>query len=127
MDLVNPPEDKWNTFIGKNVENSVKLNALKQISDYWLVPDPKAIHIIVELPRGKRWVQWVSGILLTVSRHPHLFSFHHPLNALRLTWHQHQDRTALVDLDDMTTEPRNALLFKELFVSPDGPIQILAT
>ena len=65
VDLVNPPEDKWNTLTGKNVAGSVKLKELDNISDYWLVPKPKAIHIIVELRRGKRWVQWDSGILLT--------------------------------------------------------------
>ena len=65
MDLVNPPKDKWNTLTGKNVAGSVELGELDNISNYWLVPVPKAIHIIVELPRGKRWVQWVSEILLT--------------------------------------------------------------
>ena len=34
VDLVNPPEDKWNTFTGKNVAGSVKLKALANISDY---------------------------------------------------------------------------------------------
>ena len=86
VDLVDPPKDKWNTFTGKNVEGSAKLRELDNVLDYWDVPGSKAIHIIVELPRGgKRWVQWVSEILLTVSRHPHLFPFHNPLNARRLT------------------------------------------
>jgi hypothetical protein len=67
VDLVNPPNanDKWNTLTGKNVAGSVKLVELDNISDYWPVPNSKAIHIIVELPCGKRWVQWVSEILLT--------------------------------------------------------------
>ena len=86
MDLVNSPKDKWETLTGKNVANSVKLDELDKILHHWHVPTPNAIHIIVQLPRvGKRWVQWVSEISLTVSRHPHLFPFHHPLNALRLT------------------------------------------
>ena len=86
VDLVNPPRDTLFTLTGKNVAGSLKLDKLDIISDYSFVSKPKAIHIIVQLPRvGKRWVQWVSEISLTVSRHPHLFPFHHPLNALRLT------------------------------------------
>ena len=66
VNLVNPPEDIWKTFTGKNVANSVELDELDKISHHWRVPTPRAIHIIVELPRaGKRWVQWVSEILLT--------------------------------------------------------------
>ena len=66
VDLVDPPKDKWNTFTGKNVANSVKLKALDKVSDYSFVSAPKAIHIIVELPRAcKHWVQRVSQILLT--------------------------------------------------------------
>ena len=72
VDLVSPPKDKRNTLTGKNVADSVYLDELDNISDFWDVPDPKAIHIIVELPRGKRWVQWVSEILLTA-----LFSVYH--------------------------------------------------
>ena len=66
VDLVNPPKDKRNTLTGKNVADSVYLDELDNISDFWYVPDPKTIHIIVELPRaGKHWVQRVSEILLT--------------------------------------------------------------
>jgi hypothetical protein len=68
MDLVNPPKDKWNTLTGKNMADSVKLEELDNISDYWLVPDPKAIHIIVELPSGERCVHWISEISLIMSR-----------------------------------------------------------
>ena len=66
VDLVDPPEDTLSTLTGKNVANSVKLKALDKVSDYSFVSAPKAIHIIVELPRaGKRWVQSVSETLLT--------------------------------------------------------------
>jgi hypothetical protein len=36
------------------------------------------------------------------------------------TFHQHQDMTTPVDSDDIATEPRNVLLFKEWFVSHGG-------
>jgi hypothetical protein len=58
VDLVNPPEDKLNTFIGKNVAGSVKPKSFDNISDCWLVPPiPRAINVIVERPLSKRWVQ----------------------------------------------------------------------
>ena len=56
VDLVNPPEDEWNTFIGKNVAGSVKLAEFDNISEHWLVPpNRKAINVIVEIrrPLGK--------------------------------------------------------------------------
>ena len=69
VDLLNSPKDKRNTLTGKNVPGSEKLSTqFKSISDYWLAPNPKALHILVEVPLGKRWVQWVSEILLTLSR-----------------------------------------------------------
>ena len=90
VDLVNPPRDTLFTLTGKNVAGSVKLDELDIISDYSFVSKPKAIHIIVELPRaGKRWVQRVSEILLTALLSvchfttyllsPHLPSRHHQL------------------------------------------------
>ena len=54
VDLVNPPRDQRNTLTGKNTAGSKKLDEFDNISDHWLVPNPKAIHIIVEIPRGKR-------------------------------------------------------------------------
>ena len=66
VDLVNPPEDKLNTLTGKNVPGSEELDEFQNISDYWPVPpNPKTLHILVEVARGKRWVQWVSEISLT--------------------------------------------------------------
>jgi hypothetical protein len=66
VDLVNEPIDNWNTLTGENATDSEKLEDLNNISKYWPEPpNPKAIHIIVELPRGKRWMQWVSEISLT--------------------------------------------------------------
>jgi hypothetical protein len=60
------------TRYGKNAPGSVELeDGLYKISVYWPVttpPNPEHIHIIVELPSGKRCVHWVSEISLTVSR-----------------------------------------------------------
>ena len=61
VDLVIPPKDKRNTLSGKNVAGSVMLDEVDNISDHWLVPNPKVIHIIVE-PPGKRCVYRVIEI-----------------------------------------------------------------
>jgi hypothetical protein len=53
------------------VAGSVELDELDDISAHWPVTMPlnrKNLHIIVELPFGKRCVHWVSEISLTVSR-----------------------------------------------------------
>ena len=46
----------------------MKLEELKDISDYWLAPDPKHLHIIVEFSSGKLCVHCVAKISLIVSR-----------------------------------------------------------
>jgi hypothetical protein len=65
VDLANPPEDRWNTLTHKNVTGSARPKELDKISKHWPVSSLDTLHIIVELPPGKRWVQWVSEILLT--------------------------------------------------------------
>jgi hypothetical protein len=65
VDLVKPPKDIRNTLIGKSVKDSEELDEFDKISEHWPEPKPDALNIIVELPRGKRWMQWVSAILLT--------------------------------------------------------------
>ena len=66
VDLVNPSIDEWNTLIGKNVAGSMRPVELNDISDYWLVPKSKAIHIIVEPLLSKRCVYRVVEISLTI-------------------------------------------------------------
>ena len=52
MDLVNPPKDEWNTFIGRNVAGSEELAEFDNISEHWPVPpNRKAINVIVEIRR----------------------------------------------------------------------------
>ena len=71
VDLAPPPIDEWKNLTGKNVLGSVKLEGeTDNISLHWPVPmspTPKRLHIIVELPSGKRCVHQVGIILLTVS------------------------------------------------------------
>jgi hypothetical protein len=53
------------------VPNSLKLNGLDDVSEHWPESTPlnrKHLHVIVELPTGKRCVHRVSEIPLTVSR-----------------------------------------------------------
>jgi hypothetical protein len=56
-------------LIGKNVPGSLKLEGeLDNISTHWpAATSLQHVHIIVELPSGKRCVHWVSEISLTVS------------------------------------------------------------
>jgi hypothetical protein len=69
VDLEAQPKNKLKGLIGKHVKPSEELEGdLEKISHYWPAndrPDPEHIHIIVQVPPGKRWVQWVSEILLT--------------------------------------------------------------
>ena len=59
-------------LIGADVPGRVKLDeVLNEVSKYWPAttpPNRQLIHIIVQLPSGKRCVHWVSEISLTVSR-----------------------------------------------------------
>ena len=72
VDLALPQSNDKNDFIGERVEGSVELKeAGEEISDYWPATTPPArrrLHIIVQLPSGKRCVHWVSEISLSVSR-----------------------------------------------------------
>jgi hypothetical protein len=46
-----------------------ELDVADSVAEVWPEPpDTKHLHIIVELPSGKRRVHWVSEISLTVSR-----------------------------------------------------------
>jgi hypothetical protein len=53
------------------VLGSVHLDEVDDISDHWpatMPPNPKHLHIIVEIPSGERCAHWVSEISLTMSR-----------------------------------------------------------
>ena len=68
VDLEFQLKNKLKGLIGKDVKGSVEFEGFRKISYYWPAndrPDPQHIHIIVEIPTSKRWVQWVSEILLT--------------------------------------------------------------
>jgi hypothetical protein len=56
------------SLTGKETKGSAKLESSKNISDYWLAPDPKHLHVVVEVPLGKRCERWVSETSLTLSR-----------------------------------------------------------
>ena len=70
VDLVPPAKDQRKLVIGKQVPGSLELDEeLDTISTHWPAttpPNPQNLHIIVELPSGKRCVHWVSEISLTV-------------------------------------------------------------
>ena len=56
---VAPPMDEWGHLTGKDVPGSVRIEGLDTISSHWPAttpPNPQHLHIIIELPAGKRRV-----------------------------------------------------------------------